>query len=142
MMRRTALTLLLALAGGGMPAAAEDFVLIVNGANPTTKISKQEAARLFLKQTAVWGNGAPVVPVDLDARSPTRAVFSKVVHGRPVGAVQSYWNLKAFSGAVVPPTQKTVESQVVQFVAANAGAVGYVSAGTALQGVKAVQLVD
>src|SRR5436189_5318032 len=106
MMRRSILTLLLALAGAGMQASAEDFVLIVNGANPTTKLSKQEAARLFLKQTPVWSHGAPVVPVDLDARSPTRAAFSKVVHGRPVGAVQSYWNLKAFSGAVVPPAQK------------------------------------
>jgi ABC-type phosphate transport system substrate-binding protein len=143
MIPKAILTIFVAAAIGGSAAAAADkFVVVVNGSNPATTMTKKELSRLFLKQVLVWGHGAKAIPIDLDARAPVRAQFSLDVLGRPVAAVQGYWNLKVFSGAVVPPDQRPSESQVIQFVASNPGAVGYVSPTAALQGVKVLQVVD
>jgi ABC-type phosphate transport system substrate-binding protein len=143
MIQRTILALLVVIAAtSSVAGAGEKYVVIVNESNPTKSMSKKDLSRLFLKQTLVWAHGEKALPVDLDIQASTRAQFTSEVHGRAVAAVQGYWNLKVFSGAVVPPAQKTTDSQVIQFVSTNPGAVGYVSRSAALQGVKVLQIAD
>ena len=57
-------------------------------------------------------------------------------------AVLAYWNQKMFSGAEVPPPQKSSEREVIEFVRNNAGAVGYVSASAPLTQVKVLRIAD
>jgi hypothetical protein len=56
-----------------------------------------------------------------------------------VNAIASYWQQQIFAGKDVPPPEQATEADVLAFVRDNAGAVGYVAAGTALgAGVRAV----
>jgi ABC-type phosphate transport system substrate-binding protein len=124
-------------------AAAQDFVIIVNSNNTTQSMSKQRVSRCFMKQTVTWASGVPVLPVDQAASSAIREKFSKEIMGRDVSAVKSFWQRQIFSGRSVPPPEKATDGEVITFVTANAGAIGYVSVGTSLgSGVKALSVTD
>ena len=133
------------LAGAPTRAAAQGtrgFLVIVNAANSASTLPKGEVAALFLKQVTTWPDGTPVAVVDLDARSPVRAAFSRAVIGRPTSAVRSYWQQQVFGGRAVPPTQRASDAQVVAFVRENPNAIGYVAPATPLgEGIRSLTIV-
>lgn len=129
-----------ACAAFATPAAAQDFKVIVNSANSTSDLSAAVAAKIFLKETTKFPNGSAATPVDQGKASPVRAAFSKSVIGRPVSAVESYWQQQIFSGKEVPPAAKSSDDDVVAFVKGNPGAIGYVSAGASTAGVKVIDV--
>ena len=127
------------LAGAPRAAAAQEFKLVANSSLSVDAIDAATAQKVFLKQVNKVG-GAAVTPVDLAPASAVREAFSKKVVGRPVGAVQQYWQQKIFSGGDVPPATKASDRDVVEFVKNTPGAIGYVSAGASTDGVKVLSL--
>ena len=122
------------------PASAQEFKVIVNSANSTADLPAAVVGKLFLKETAKFPNGTPAMPVDQAKTSPVRAAFSKSVIGRPVGAVETYWQQQIFSGKEVPPAAKASDDDVIAFVKSTPGAIGYVNAGAATAGVKVIDV--
>jgi ABC-type phosphate transport system substrate-binding protein len=130
-----------ALGGCGDAAANSDSLrVIVNAKNPATKVSKQFVADAFLKKRTRWGGDSPIKPVDLGQKHSVRSRFSRSLLDRDVAAVRRYWAQLVFSGRGVPPPEVTDEEEVISYVANNPGAIGYVSAGATLSGVKAVSI--
>ena len=122
-------------------ASGQGFKVVVNEANPAETISKQQLEDLFMKKTATWSDGRRALPVDQAASSSTRHGFSKVIFGRDVNAIKSYWQRQIFSGRGVPPPEKASDDEVLAFVRANPGAIGYVSSNTDVgSGVKVVEI--
>jgi len=122
-------------------AAGQGFKVVVNEANPSDSITAKELSRYFMKQTDTWAHGQPVMPVDREATSTTRHGFSKVIFGRDVGAIKSYWQRQIFSGRGVPPPEKTSDDEVLAFVRANPGAIGYVSSDVEIGfGIKVLEI--
>ena len=122
-------------------AAGQDYKVVVNESNPIKEISQHQITRCFMKQMTKWPNGMPVTPVDQAASSTVRESFSENVLQRDVSAVKSYWQRQIFSGRGVPPPEKASDGEVLAFVRANPGAVGYVAAGTDLgSGVKVLEI--
>lgn len=119
-------------------ASAQDFKVIVNSANSTTELTTDVATKVFLKQAPKFPNGTAAQPVDQGKTSPTRLAFTRTVLGRAVTAVESYWQQQIFSGKDVPPPTKPTDDEVIAYVKANPGAIGYVSSGAAVAGVKVV----
>jgi ABC-type phosphate transport system substrate-binding protein len=78
---------------------------------------------------------APVYQVKAAA---PRIVFDKTVLGKSVAAVETYWQQQIFSGKDVPPPAKGSDDDVIAFVKATPGGIGYVSAGAAVAGVKVI----
>jgi ABC-type phosphate transport system substrate-binding protein len=140
MLKRTVLlaATLVSLAAAS-EAQAQEFVVIVNPANPVSELTKDEVSKLFLKRTTSWSAGGQVAAVDLAKSSKVREAFSQTVHKRATSAVDSYWQQQVFSGKDVPPPEKGADAEVVAFVKGNPGAIGYVAAGSAA-GVKVVSL--
>jgi ABC-type phosphate transport system substrate-binding protein len=138
-LKRTLQTLLLSLAVAASAGAGEaGFKVIVNASNPVSSLTKDQVSRMFLKKVQKWDSGQSVVPVDQDANSPVRAVFSKDVHGKAVSAVASFWQQQIFAGRDVPPAEKAGDAAVLAFVRGNPNAIGYVSEGAATGDVKVV----
>ncbi len=137
---RAAIALLVVFAAGCVEAAADgDRVrVIVNAKNPTTRVSKQFVADAFLKKRTRWRGDAAIQPVDLVQKHSVRARFSRSMLDRDVAAVRRYWAQLVFSGRGVPPPEVPDEDAVIEYVAKNSGAIGYVSASATLSGVKAV----
>jgi ABC-type phosphate transport system substrate-binding protein len=145
MMRRPfGIVLLLAASAAVLSAqGAEGYRVVVNAANPGASLRRSEVSNMFLKKTTKWASGAVVTAVDQSATSPVRAAFSKQVHGRGVDGIQNYWQQQIFSGRDEPPRVKTSDAEVMAFVQANPGGIGYVSDKTTLiDGVKFLTVTD
>ncbi len=127
-------SLLLSFAALGLPLAAQtggSFKVVVNPSNQVSEISTAELSRLFLKKTTRWDRGSKVLPVDQLPRSSVRIDFSQAIHRKGVDAVKSYWQTQLFSGIATPPLELASDAEVLSYVRSNAGAIGYVSKGTA-----------
>lgn len=149
-MKSLSLTLALVLFGlalavvGPRPVDAQDggYQVIAHPGLALDRISKTELSDLFLKKTGRWGDGTRAFPVDQVETVPVRESFTRAVHGRTVSAIKSYWQQRIFSGRDVPPPEKASDRDVVDFVRSTPGAVGYVTPGTAVQGVRTVRVEE
>lgn len=142
---KTTILVMLTMIASIIPAiaAGQDFKIVINEANSTSSISKDDLSRCFMKQANIWISGQPVIPVDQAASSDVRKAFSGAVHGRDVSAVKSFWQRQIFSGRGVPPAEKASDQEVLAFVRANPGAVGYVSSDTDVSAdVKVLEIAD
>jgi ABC-type phosphate transport system substrate-binding protein len=120
-------------------ADVRSYVVVVNGANPTNAVAPADLARVFRKTVRQWTNGLTIAPVDQSFQSPVRLRFSQDVLGRSPGQMQEYWLRETYSGREVPPPVRDSDAAVLEFVRANAGAIGYVSPSVSLPpGVKAL----
>jgi ABC-type phosphate transport system substrate-binding protein len=122
----------LALVLGASSLEAQGYVVVVNAANPITSLKKDRANGIFLKRVTRWDDGSPVLPVNLERTSDTREAFSRAVHGKSVSAIESTWQQQIFAGKEAPPPQRSSDAEVLAFVRANPGAIGYVRASAAL----------
>jgi hypothetical protein len=135
-MRAAALAACLCLAAA-LSAGAEEFKVVVHPDNPATEVGREELSRLLLKRAFRWSDGTPAEPVD-SADEALRARFAEAVHGKRLAAVRAYWNQQIFSGRDVPPPERATDAEVVAYVRAHRGGVGYVAAGADTSGVKAL----
>lgn len=122
----------------GLAIQAQSFKVIVNVVNTTTSFSSKELSDIFLKKHLKWQNSESIVPVDLSSKSAIREDFSNAVHGKSVSAIKSYWQQFVFAGKGTPPIEKNSDQEVIEYVKKNPGAIGYVSAGSDVSGVKVV----
>ena len=116
------------------PAAVEaGFVLIANAANPATSISKIDATRIFLRKARAWpGSSLAADPVDQKESSPARREFLTAIMGKDAAGMNAYWQSQLFVGRTTPPPVKASDADVIAFVAASKGGIGYVAASAVL----------
>lgn len=142
----SAVTLCLAVAAGaaaqsGGAAEGGGFTVIVNASRPAS-ISRQQLADVFLRKSTRWTDGVAITPFDLSVTDPTRQAFSKAVLNQTTASIVHYWQQQMVAGRGVPPLVKAAPD-VLEFVKATPGGIGYVPAGTALpEGVKAVTITS
>ena len=145
-MRRALLSVLAlaVLTAGALPVASAEasFRVIVHPQVKGSQIPRSALTSIFLKQAPRWGDGTAVLPVDQSVRSLVRKSFSGDVLQQGIVEVQVYWQRKMTAG-VVPPPVKTSDEEIVSFVASTPGAIGYVSAATALpDSVKTIEITN
>lgn len=143
--RSIAFALVLWPVATGVAGAADAFVVIVHPSVAGASIRRTDLSAVFLKKASRWsGGGGLAVPVDQSGTSPIRSAFSEGVLRQPVAQVVQYWQKQMFSAArLIPPPVKASDAEVIAFVAKNAGAVGYVAAGTTLPPeVRTLALID
>ncbi len=120
------------------------FRVIIHVDNPTVTMEAAKVSRMFrkkLRRWEGWDNRIRALPVDLGFKNPIRNAFTRSVHGTSVTAVKSFWQRMIFMGRDVPPEEKESEQQVLDYVRANPGAIGYVAAETTLpNGVKEIKI--
>lgn len=132
-MRRASLALVGVLLSCPAPPASAapvtPFKIVVSPGVPGKSIKKQILAQIFLRTAIKWGDGTPIKPVDLSLTSPLRSGFSRVVLGFTALDVQHYWSREISRGNIPPPVKQS-DDEVIAFVAANPGAIGYVAEAT------------
>jgi ABC-type phosphate transport system substrate-binding protein len=107
-----------------------------------TQIPRAALIQIFLKQAPRWADGSPVLPVDQSVKAPVRSTFSNRLLEQPLMDVQIYWQ-RRMSAGVTPPPVKVSDEEVIAYVAANPGAIGYVSSSTPLSDtVKSIDITE
>jgi ABC-type phosphate transport system substrate-binding protein len=147
-MKRMVLGLALALATPGLvpatEAAAPGYKVVVATTNPVAAIDRAELAKIFLRNVTRWKGGLEIAPVDQSARSAVRTEFTRDVLDKAglgrISAVESYWQERIYTGRGLPPPVMASDAEVVAFVAANPGGIGYVKPSADTTGVKVVEL--
>ncbi len=111
-------------------------VLII--ANPSVRdadVSKSDLKEVFTGGSANFRNGSHVVPVLLKPGAASDEFLSAYI-GKNDTAFRAGWRSLVFSGQASMPKSLESEAAVVDFVARNAGAIGYIGKATPHEGVK------
>jgi ABC-type phosphate transport system substrate-binding protein len=127
-----AASVILAFGLDGSAQSRSEFKLIVHPDNPLGSTTRRFVSDAFLRNVGKWGDGRGIMPADLRADAKVRERFSDRVHGRSVAAVKRYWQQRIFSGSGVPPPELESEEAMIAYVLKHRGAIGYVSAETAV----------
>jgi len=143
--RSQAVLLLMAvLLAAVVPVAGADtaYRIIVHPGVKGSQIPRATLSSIFLKQAPRWGDGSPVLPVDQSMRSSIRQSFAADVLQRPLVEVQIFWSRRMATGVTPPPVKQTDE-EIVKYVAATPGSIGYVSSGLPLpESVRQIAIVE
>lgn len=137
-----ALAIAVALFGLASPSpAADDFVVIVNKANPAESVSAADLRKMFLGEKSTWPSGAKVTAVTPGAETPAYGAAIKRATGMSAADFKRYFIQLSFLGKVVPPP-RSLESTaaIAKFVSTYPGAVGCVPSADAGAGVKVLKV--
>jgi TonB family protein len=135
----TAAALTTAMLMSATLVAQDGYRIVVNPSNPVSSLSKSQVSKLFLDK-ATWDDGAVVSPVDLLPTSAVRDGFSREVLGVPVPvAIERIREVAKSSGGNPPPSMAS-DRDVLAYVRLKPGAIGYVSLGADVSGVKVVSV--
>lgn len=119
--------------------AQDGYRIVVNPSNPVSALSRAQVSKLFLEKST-WDDGAAVSPVDLLPTSPVRDGFSREVLGLAVPAVIEKMSSVAKASGANPPPSLASDREVLAYVRLKPGAIGYVSLGADVSGVKVVSV--
>ncbi len=114
------------LSGSPLAATAVRVQLIANPARAAT-LTKTEIRAIYLKRRLLWGDGQPIIPINREAGSDVRELFSERIFGQDSRRLAAYWNQRYFEAGEFPPATLASEEAVVRFVAENRNAIGYVT---------------
>lgn len=115
-----------------------DVSIIVNTANTST-ITDDDIPRIFLGKAKQFSNGDKVTIINLKFKEATRDEFEEKVLNKSTSQVKAYWSKLMFSGKAKPPKELANDKEVIAFVAANPGAIGYISSASADDTVKVLK---
>ncbi|MEO8845476.1 MAG: phosphate ABC transporter substrate-binding protein [Kofleriaceae bacterium] len=140
LLRVIAIAILMVSVSRADTVGGEAFKVIVNPDNPITTVDRGTLRDLYLKKTIDWSDGTSSVPVDLSTRFPSRDQFTQQVLGKTAAQLKTYWNQQIFSGKGVPPAEADSTADMIAYVLANRGAVGYLPADVDPGRAKVVQV--
>lgn len=132
---KTVVTTLVALCMG-LPASAQ--VVIVSAKNPISKLTKEQAAQIFLGQSRSFITGGQAEALDLAEDAPLRKAFYLAIANKAPAQMKAHWSKLEFSGAAHAPKALPTSAEVVKQVAENPKFIGYVEASAVTAGVKVV----
>jgi ABC-type phosphate transport system substrate-binding protein len=104
-------------------AGAADLVVIVNPDSGIEKLSREQVVNIFMGRLRKLPSGIAALPVD---EKREKAAFYQALVGKELPEIQSYWARLVFSGQASPPRQMESAADVLETIANNKGALGYV----------------
>jgi ABC-type phosphate transport system substrate-binding protein len=120
--------------------SSDVIVAIVNKANPTGPLGRDELRPLFQTTKLQWSDGSRVTAYDLPEGDAARDSFNAAVLGLDPDRVARYWIDRKIRGGERPPV-KMPAGAVLHAVATNAGAIGYVRRNDVTTDVKVVATI-
>lgn len=117
-------------------AAFADVAVIVNPANGNA-LDESAIKKIYLGKSKSFDDGTKVNPVNQDGTGVADEFNDKVV-GKSGSQLNAYWSKLVFTGKGTPPEKLANDKAVLDFVAANPDAIGYVDAASVTDSVKVV----
>ncbi|HEY1254949.1 MAG TPA: hypothetical protein VGF01_09230 [Terracidiphilus sp.] len=127
--------LLLAAASIFAVHAQAQVIVIANPSVKATEVSKSDLRDVFTGAATELKDGSRVVPILLKAGT-VHEEFLQAYIGKNDTAYRAGWRSLVFSGQATMPKSLDADAAVVDFVAHNSGAIGYISRSTPHEGVK------
>lgn len=125
MRRRLKLFLLVLFCLASAQASAE-LVVVVNARSGVAAMTRNEVINIFFGRNRQFFNGLEAKPVDLEEDNPRRADFYRKLVGKEPAEINAYWSRQVFTGRMQAPQRVGTTEDVLKWVAANPGGIGYV----------------
>ena len=132
------LVCLLAVPSAPTPGLAEELVVVVHPDTTFDHLSRADLINIFMGRYQQFPDGQPAFPLDLADSS--ESFYRKLVDKTPA-ELRSYWARLVFSGRACPPRRLPAARQLIDVVANNPGAVGYLDRSQVDERVKIVHLL-
>jgi|SRR5579863_2240445 len=109
-------------------ARAQDLVIVANKSVKTAEVNAEDLKDVFSGEKTSLKDGSHAVPTTLKS-GPVHEAFLKKYVGKGDPAFRAAWRSLVFTGQGSMPKSFDTEADLLEFVSATAGAIGYVSAG-------------
>lgn len=120
---------------------ADDYVVIVNKANPAESINSADLRKMFLGEKTTWTNGVKVMAITPGPDRPEYALSIKKATGMSTPDFKRYFIQLSFLGKSVPPPRVLdTPAAIARFVATSPGAISCIPAADAGAGVKTLKV--
>ena len=139
-MKRLLFAFLFVLGSLALTAMAQAQVLVI--ANPSVKsadVSKSDLRDVFSGNASSLSDGSRVTPVLLKGGAINDEFLSTYI-GKNDTAFRASWRSLVFSGQASMPKSLDSDAAMVDYVAHNAGAIGYISKAAPHEGVKVLNV--
>ncbi|MDD5298004.1 MAG: hypothetical protein PHU46_13935 [Rhodocyclaceae bacterium] len=107
------------------PARA-DMVVIVSPQCDATALTRREVINIFMGRFRFLPSGHAVKPYDLPATDPRKARFYLALTGKELSEIDAYWARLVLTGNSSPPDETTSTDGMLEKIARNAWAIGYI----------------
>ncbi|TGD75291.1 hypothetical protein E4634_04675 [Mangrovimicrobium sediminis] len=121
-MSRVIVAIFLVLATFAAKPALAELVVIANPESGVTELSQNEVINIYMGRYQKLSSGVIAFPVDL---ADARERFYKRLVDKTIAEINSYWARLVFTGRASPPRQMGSREEVLETVASNRGALGY-----------------
>jgi hypothetical protein len=132
----TACLLLLGICGA---SANADIAIIVHPSFPGTGLSKSDFASLYLGRTSTFPGGSQATPIDL-ASGPVRDQMLSQLLDKTDAQMAHIWSRLVFSGNAKSLSRVADDKAMLERVAKDPSAIGYVDASSVNSSVKVLTL--
>lgn len=134
-MKKYSIILLLFISIALFPAftpVQDSIVVIVNNENPIASLTASEAKLFYLRKLkSRWpGINKNIRPVDRKTKCSERSTFYETILKMDDKAVESYFAERQFQNAERVPEKMNSDSEVIDYVASEVGAIGYIKASS------------
>ena len=120
------------------PALFAEPVVIVNNDVSVSEVDADTVKKIYLGKKSKWNDGKKIAFVALKDGSVHSAFLDAYIKKSP-SQFSTYWKQMIFSGKGLPPNAFGSEAEIVQYVSATSGAIGYVDSATPCDGVQAIK---
>ena len=120
---------------------ADDGIIIIAHPELDITLTRDEIKRIFLNKKKKWDNHQRIKFVTLGSQETHDRFLRNYVNKTPL-QYQRYLRRMIFTGKGRPPLTFKDEQSLVEFVSHNAGAIGYVSSGTDINGAEVVEIKE
>ncbi len=120
-------------------AFAADYTVIANKSVSAGSLGKNELQAIFLGEKTKWDDGKPIKIVVLEDGNAHKA-FLKNVIGKTPSQFENYWKKQIFTGKAAAPKSFGEMSSLVDYVAGQAGAIGYVASSQSTGSTKTITI--
>lgn len=109
---RTLLAVFLLLLAGQVQA---EMVVVVNKDSPITSLELRDVANIFLAKSSHLESGERLMPIELDDDA-ARARFYKMICGKNLAQLNSYWTTLIFTGKGKPPRGLSSMRRLIELI--------------------------
>ncbi len=139
MLKQTSTRLALLVSALLMSVVAQaEIVVIVNKSVTVESITSEVATSIFLGKINTLPDGTKITPIDQNDNEKARIEFYTSVVKKDAAQLNAYWSRLIFTGKGQPPKKVADDAEVIALIASNPGLIGYVSASSVNNSVKAV----
>ncbi len=107
-------------------AEGSSYAVIGNQSVPSTVLLQSDVRLIFSRSVRAWKNGSPIVVYTLDSSDEIHKEFTKSAMNLYAYQLDRVWSNRRYSGGSDAPMRVKDLNEMVAYVAATPGAIGYV----------------